>query len=47
MHLKKIKFLSSLRTPETHVRQAQGHQRAGALTSSIDILKAQLLQYTK
>ena len=47
MHLKKFKIFSSLRRPETHVRHAQGHQQAGALTSSINILKAQLLQYTK
>ena len=36
MHLKKLKFLSSLRRPETHVRHAQGHQRAGASTGSIN-----------
>ena len=40
MHLKTRKFLSSLHRPETHVRHAQGHQRAGALTGSINILKS-------
>ena len=39
MHLKKIKLLSSLRRPETHVRHAQGHQRAGASTGSINIIQ--------
>ena len=39
MHLKKLKFLSSLRRPETHVRHAQGHQRAGASTGSINIIQ--------
>ena len=40
LHLKKIKFLSSLRRPETHFRNAQGHQRAGALTGSINIFQS-------
>ena len=40
MHLKKIKNLSSLRRPETHFRHAQGHQRAGALTGSINIFQS-------
>ena len=35
MHLKKFKVFSSLRRPETHVRHAQGHQRAGVLKGSI------------
>ena len=39
MHLKKLKFLSSLRRPETHVRHAQGHQRANASTGSINIIQ--------
>ena len=37
MHLKKLKFPSSLRRPETHVRHAKGHQGAGASTGSINI----------
>ena len=36
MHLKKFKVFSSLRRPETHFRHAQGHQRAGAVTGSIN-----------
>ena len=36
MHLKKFKVFSSLRRPETHFRHAQDHQRAGALTGSIN-----------
>ena len=39
-HLKKFKVFSSLRRPETHFRHAQGHQRAGALTSSINIFQS-------
>ena len=39
MHLKKIKFLSSIRRPETHVRHAQGQQREGASTGSINIIQ--------
>ena len=30
------KFFSTLRRPETHFRHAQGHQRAGAVTGSIN-----------
>ena len=40
MHLKKFKVFSSLRRPEVHFRRAQGHQRAGALTSSINIFQS-------
>ena len=40
MHLKKFKVFSSLRRPETHFRQAQGHQRAGALTGSVNIFQS-------
>ena len=39
MHLKKLKFLSSLRRPETDFRHAQGHRGAGALTGSINIFQ--------
>ena len=38
-YLKKIKILSSLRRPETHVRHAQGPQREGASTGSINIIQ--------
>ena len=40
MHLKKFKNFSSLRRTETHFRHAQGHQRAGALTGSINIFQS-------
>ena len=40
MHLKKFKDFSSRRWPETHFRYAQGHQRAGALTGSVNILQS-------
>ena len=40
MHLRKFKFRSILRWPATHVRHAQGHQRAGALTGSINIFQS-------
>ena len=40
MHLKKFKNFSSLRRPETHFRHTQGHQRAGALTGSINIFQS-------
>ena len=43
MHLKKIKVCSSLRRPETHFRHAQGHQRAGALTGSINIFQSRTI----
>ena len=39
MQLKKFKVFSSLRRPETHFRHAQDHQRAGALTGSINIFQ--------
>ena len=35
----KIQIFSSLRRPETHFRHAQGHQHAGALTDSINIIQ--------
>ena len=37
MHLKKIKFPSSHRRPETLFRQVQGHQQAVALTGPFNI----------
>ena len=40
MHLKKFKVFSSLRRPETQFRHSQGHQRAGALTGSINIFQS-------
>ena len=40
MHLKKLKVFSSLRRPETHFKQAQGHNRASALTGSINIFQS-------
>ena len=40
MHLKKFKVFSSIRRPETHFRHAQGHPRAGALTSSINTFQS-------
>ena len=40
MHLKKFKVFPSLRRPETHFRHAQGHQRASALTDSINIFQS-------
>ena len=36
----KFKVFSSLRWPETHFRDAQGHQRACALTGSINIFQS-------
>ena len=39
VHLKKFKNFFSLRRPETHFRHAQGQQRAGALTGSINIFQ--------
>ena len=39
MHLKKFKVFSSLRRPELHFRHGQDHQRAGALTGSINIIQ--------
>ena len=43
MHLKKFKVFSSLRRPETHFRHAQGHQRAGALTGSINSFQSTII----
>ena len=43
MHLKRFKVFSSLRRPETHFRHAQGHQRAGALTGSINIIQSTII----
>ena len=40
MHLKKLKILSSLRRPETHVKHAKGHQRAGAIAGSINTFQS-------
>ena len=40
MHLKMFKVFSSLLRPETHFRHAQGHQRACALTVSINIFES-------
>ena len=40
MHLKKFKVFSSLRRPETQFSHAQGHQRASALRSSINIFQS-------
>ena len=34
----KVQVFSSLRKPETQFRHAQGHQQAGALTGSINII---------
>ena len=43
MHLKNFKVFSSLRRPETHFRHAQSHQRAGALTGSINIFLSTII----
>ena len=43
IHLEKFKVFSSLRTPETHFRHAQGHQRTGALTGSINIFQSTII----
>ena len=40
MHLKKFEVFPSLRKPELHFRHAQGHQRANALTGSINIFQS-------
>ena len=40
MHLEKFKAFSTLRRPETHFRDAQGHQRASALTGVINIIQS-------
>ena len=41
-HLKKIKIFSNLHRPETQFRHAQGHQRANALTGSINIFQGKI-----
>ena len=43
MHLKNFKVFSSLRRPEIHFRHAQGHQRAGASTGSINIFQSTII----
>ena len=43
MHLKKFKVFSSLRKPETQFRHAQGHQRASAVTGSINIFQSTII----
>ena len=43
MHLKKFKVYSTLRRPEIQFRRAQGHQRAGALTGSINIFQSTII----
>ena len=43
MHLKNLKVFSSLRGPDTDFRQAQGHQRASALTGSINIFQSTVI----
>ena len=40
MHLKNFKVFSSLRRLETHQRHAQGHQRACAISGSINIFQS-------
>ena len=40
MHLKKIKFLSSHRRPETHFRGVQSHPQAVATTGSLNIFQS-------
>ena len=39
----KVQGLSSLRRSETHFRHARGHQRAGALTGSINIFQRTII----
>ena len=39
----KVQGFSSLRRPETHFRHAQGHQRASALTGSINIFQSTII----
>ena len=43
MHIRKFKCLSSFRRPQTHVRNAQGHQRAVASTGSFDIIETTII----
>ena len=39
----KIQVSSRLRRPETHFRHAQGHQQAGALPGSVDIIQNKII----
>ena len=39
VNLKKVQVLSRLRKPDKHFRHARGHQRAGALTGSFNIIQ--------
>ena len=43
MHLKNFKVFSSLRQPEIHLRHAEGHQQAGALSGSINIFQSTII----
>ena len=43
MHLKNFKVFSCLRRPEIQLRRAQGHQRASALTGSINIFQSTII----
>ena len=37
----KVEFFSRLRRPQAHFRQAQGHQKAGALQAPVTTFKTQ------
>ena len=37
----KVEFFSRLRRPQAHFRQAQGHQKAGALQAPLTTFKTQ------
>ena len=39
----KFKVISSLPKPEIHLRRAQGHRRAGALTGSNDLFQGTII----
>ena len=39
VNLKKVQVLSRLRKPDKHFSHARGHQRAGALTGSFNIIQ--------
>ena len=39
VNLEKVQVVSSLRKPDKQFRHARGHQRAGALTGSINIIR--------
>ena len=43
VHLEKSKVFSRLRRPETHFGRVQGHQRAGAITHSINISQSTII----